>query len=147
MDPLSITASAIAVLQISGTIINLCYDYRSRIKNAAKEASRIVNELNSLRSVIDSLFVLLEDESKRKSAQHSALAKLAQSDGPLTRCITELTALQKKLELKEGWRATKAAILWPLKESDVNKVLHNIESMKSTVQLALAADQRYALFV
>jgi hypothetical protein len=141
MDPLSVTASAIAVLQISGTIINLCYDYRSRVKNAAKEASRIVNELNGLRSVIDLLFVLLEDESV-KSTQHSALDKLAQDEGPLTRCITELKALEKKLEPQEGWRAAKAAILWPLKESDVKKVLQDIDSTKSTIQLALATDQR-----
>jgi hypothetical protein len=142
MDPLSVTASAIAILQISGTIINLCYDYRSRVKNAAKEASRIVNELNGLRSVIDLLFVLLEDESEKKSMPHSALDRLAQSDGVLTRCINELKALEKKLEPKDGWRAAKAAILWPLNESDVKKVLHDIESTRSTVQLALAADQR-----
>lgn len=146
MDPLSVTASAIAILKISGTIINFCYDYRSRVKSAAKEASRIVNELNGLRSVIDSLFVLLENESEKDSMQHSTLDKLAQGDGPLTRCITELKALEKKLEPKEGWRAAKAAILWPLKESDVKKVLHDIESTKSTVQLALSADQRYAIF-
>jgi ankyrin repeat domain-containing protein 50 len=75
MDPLSVTASAIAIIQISGTIISLCYDYRSRVKNATKEASRIVNELNGLRSVIDSLLLLLEDESE-KSSQNSALISL-----------------------------------------------------------------------
>lgn len=145
MDPLSVTASAIAIIQIIGTIISLCDDYRHRVKNAAKEASRIVNELNGLRSVIDSLLLLLDDESK-KSSQNSALYKLAQSDGRLTTCITELKALEKKLEPKEGWRATKAAILWPLKEPDVKKVLHDIENTKSTVQLALEVDQRYVAF-
>jgi hypothetical protein len=141
MDPLSVTASAIAILQISGTIINLCYNYRSRVKNAAKEASRIVNELNGFRSVIESLFVFLEEDSENKSAQSSALGKLAQSGGALVRCINELKVLEEKLEPKEGWRAVKAAILWPLKESEVKKVLHDIESTKSIVQLALAADQ------
>ena len=142
MDPLSVTASAIAILQVSGTIISICYDYRSRVKNAAKEASRIINELNGLRHVTDSLFVFLEDESERKLLRGSALNKLAQEDGPLARCIVELKALEEKLKPKEGWSATKAAILWPLKESDVKKVLQDIDSTKSTLQLALATDQR-----
>jgi hypothetical protein len=142
MDPLSVTASAIAVLQVSGTIINICYDYRSQVKNAAKEASRIINELNGLRHVIDSLFILLEDESECKLSQGSALNKLAHEDGPLARCIVELKTLEEKLKPKEGWRATKAAIFWPLKESDMKKVLQDIDSTKSTLQLALATDQR-----
>jgi len=141
MDPLSITASAIAVLQISGAIINVCYDYRSRVKSSAKDASRIVNELNGLRSVIESLFEILEDESEHTS-KRSALRELASIDGPLKTCEVELRALEKKLEPKEGWRALKAAMFWPLKESDVKSVLQNIDTTKSTVQLALAADQR-----
>jgi hypothetical protein len=100
-----------------------------------------VNELNGLRSVIDLIFVLLEDESAN-IAQQSALDTLAQDGGPLVRCLTELKALEKKLEPKKGWKAAKSAILWPLKESDVKMVLHSIDSTKSTVQLALAADQR-----
>lgn len=141
MDPLSITASAIAILQISGTIINICYDYRSRVKNGAKEASCIITELNSLRQVIDSLYVLLEDESERTLWQRSAVNKLAQEDGPLARCIVELKALKEKLKPKKGWSATKAAILWPLKELDVKKVLQDLDRTKSTLQLALATDQ------
>ena len=142
MDPLSVTASVIAILQISGAIITICYDYRSRIKDAQKEASRIINDLNSLRHVLDSLFVLLEDESEHKPVQRSALDKLVGDDGPLGRCLVELNVLEKKLKPKEGWRAAKASILWPLNNSDVKKVLQDIDSTKSTIQLALAADQR-----
>ena len=142
MDPLSITASVIAILQISGAIITICYDYRSRIKDAQKEASRIINGLNGLRHVLDSLFVLLEDESEHKPGQRSALDKLVGDDGPLGRCLVELKALEKKLKPKEGWRAAKASILWPLNNSDVKKVLQDIDSTKSTIQLALAVDQR-----
>jgi hypothetical protein len=142
MEPLSATASAIAILQISGAIITICYDYRTRIKDAKKEASRIINGLNSLRHVIDFLFALLEDESEHKTVQRLALNKLAEDDGPLAKCLVELKALEEKLKPKEGWRAAKAAILWPLKESDVKKALQDIDSTKSTIQLALAVDQR-----
>lgn len=144
MDPLSVTASAIAILQISGIIINTCYDYRSRVKSSAKDASRIINELNGLRGVIESLFVLLDDEPDNNPSERSNLQKLAEVDGVLETCKVGLEALEKKLEPKEGWRAVRAAIFWPLKETDVTKALLHIDRTKSSLQLALAADQRYA---
>jgi hypothetical protein len=142
MDPISLTASAIAILQLSGAIINACYKYRSQVKNASKDASRIINELNGLRTVIDCLFLLLEAEDNEKLLQKSALGRLAEADGPLGRCEACLNDLAKTLEPKDSWRGARAAILWPLKEQELTKVLQDINSTKSTVQLALAADQR-----
>jgi hypothetical protein len=142
IDPLSITASAIAIIQVSGVIINTCYDYRSRVKNAGNDTSRIVSRLNGLRMVIETLFSLLEDETEK---QTSTLQILANVDGPMSRCRTELEALRKTLEPKEGWRGLNAAVLWPLKESEVNKVLQSINNTSSILQPALAVDQRYVL--
>jgi DNA repair exonuclease SbcCD ATPase subunit len=147
MDPLSITASAIAIIQISGAIINTCYTYRSRLKSASKDASRIINELNALRTIIEDLYQLLYDENKTKAIYESTLSKLSQPDGILATCLASLEELSKKLEPKEGWKATKAAILWPLKESDMKRALQDIDITKDTVQLALAADQRFAACV
>ncbi|KAE9371550.1 hypothetical protein N431DRAFT_484077 [Stipitochalara longipes BDJ] len=144
MDPLNFTESALAILQVSGSIISSCYAYRSRLKNAAKDASRIINELNGLRTVIDSLFLLLEVESNEKDTHKSLLRKLAEADGPLRRCEACLNDLAKKLEPEEGWRAARTAMLWRLREPEMTKILQDIASIKSTVQLALAADQRKA---
>jgi hypothetical protein len=144
MDPLSITASAIAIVQLSGAIINTCYTYRSRLKSASKNASRIINELNSLRMVIESLFQVVEDESETKSGRESTLSKLSQRGGPLANCETVLQELSMRLEPKAGWRAVQAAILWPLTESDMRTALKEIGSLKSIIQLALDVDQRSA---
>jgi hypothetical protein len=142
MDPLSAIASAIAVLQLSGTIISACYDYRSRIKSAKQDASRITTELNGLRNVIESLLSVLEDEKEDNSMESSTLRQLTLKDGPLETCQADLESVSAKLIPKEGWRAIKASITWPLKESDVAKALHSIDSTKSTIQLALSTDQR-----
>jgi hypothetical protein len=144
MDPLSITASAIAVIQLSGAIINACYTYRSRLRSAAKDTSRIINELNALRTVIEALCQLLNDENETSPIHESTLSRLSQPDGILATCLASLEQLSKRLEPKEGWRATKATILWPLKESDMKRALQDIDITKDTVQLALAADQRFA---
>jgi hypothetical protein len=66
-----------------------------------------------------------------------------QSDRPLARCETCLKELAKKLEPKAGWRAARDAIFGPLREPEIMKTLQDISSTKSTVQLALASDQRY----
>jgi hypothetical protein len=141
MDLFSSTASAIAILQLSGTIIATCYDYQARIRSAAKDAKQIINELNSLRTVIESLLIIL-DEEKDVGGPVTVLEKLAQKDGSLERCQNDLEELTRKLEPKEGWRHVKAVLLWPLKESDVKKVLGNIQDTKSTIHLALSLDHR-----
>lgn len=140
MDPLSITATAITIVQLSGTIITTCYAYRSRVKNAAKDASRIIKELNNLRDVLEVLFQILEREaSDDKHVNPSALERLTKPDGPLAVFEAQLKDMEKKLEPIEGWRAAKAALFWPLQEPDVAKLLDDIERTKSTVQLALQA--------
>jgi hypothetical protein len=140
-DPLSLTASAIALLQISGAIINALYDYRSRSKNAAKDASRIINELNSLRTGIDAIFLLLEAGGEEKTSRGSALGKLAEAGGPLERREVCLNNLAQKLGPKDGWKAARVAIFRPLKEQEMIKILQDLNSTKTTTQLALAADQ------
>jgi len=59
--------SVIAVLQLTATTISLCYDYRSRVKNAPKSLSRITDQLTSLRDVLESLVKLAESESANGS--------------------------------------------------------------------------------
>ena len=145
MDPFSATASAIAILQLSGTIIATCYNYQSCVKSATKDAKQIINELNNLRTVIESLLTTLNEEDAVGTAG-SVLDKLAQKNGSLHCCQSNLAELTRKLEPKEGWRQVKAVLLWPLKESDVKKLLSNIQDTKSTIQLALSLDHRYNCF-
>jgi hypothetical protein len=83
MDPLSVTASCIAIMQLSGSVISTCYMYRSLVKSSAKEAFQIIGELNNLRSIIDSLFVLREDEAESRPSRRSALMELIEERGSL----------------------------------------------------------------
>src|ERR1700736_3669672 len=99
MDPLSITASLIAVLQISGTVISALYEYRSGVKSASRDAARVIAELNSLRSILESLLQAVEKEDIRTSSSGgsggSRLANfqaLTKPDGELKRCQADLEA-------------------------------------------------------
>ena len=54
MDPLSITASVIAVLQLTNSVMSICSNYRSTVKNAPNSLRRTI-ELTSLRDVLERL--------------------------------------------------------------------------------------------
>jgi hypothetical protein len=168
MDPLSLTASLIAVLQISGSVISSLYAYRNSVKTAAKEAARIIDEVNSLRGVLEGLLQAVgggedhgDDDDREDSGREAGAARLrtfqqlAAPGGELDRCRADLEALQTQLGVAEDgrqknvvtdsgaarWKALKQALLWPLKEADVRYVLENLQRAKGTLGLALAADQ------
>ena len=54
MDPLSVTASIIAILQLTNKVITLCLDLHSRIK-VRKELGQIIDEVDSLRAILQRL--------------------------------------------------------------------------------------------
>ncbi|EDN91972.1 hypothetical protein SS1G_07834 [Sclerotinia sclerotiorum 1980 UF-70] len=144
MDPLSISASLIAVLQITGSLISFCYDYRQGAKHASKEIVQIQDELNSLKGLLDSLLKLAE-KSEADGKQLSTFELLLKDDGPLSMCKLELENLREKLEKggvgKNGWIGLKNVLVWPLKEGEVRKTLSVLERLKSTLLLGLSADQ------
>ncbi|OCL07885.1 hypothetical protein AOQ84DRAFT_267871, partial [Glonium stellatum] len=143
MDPLSITASLIAVLQISGAVVSTCYEYRAKVKGASQDAARIVDEVNSIRDVLEKIFKLAEN-AEANSLPLSNFETLNKPDGPLLQCEAELILLQAKLKPAHGWKGIRNALVWPLKEGDVDRCLDRISRLKQTLQLALTVDQTTA---
>jgi hypothetical protein len=142
MDPLSIAASLIAVLQVTSAVISICYDYRQGQKHASREVIQLSDELSSLKDILDALLRLVEKSSNNlDEAKLATFELLAKPDGPLLTCQSELERLRKKLEPESGWRAVKRSLVWPLQEGEMKKALGGLERLKSTMQLALSADQ------
>jgi hypothetical protein len=143
MDPLSVTASLIAILQISGTVISTLYEYRKGVKYASKDAAKIIEELNSLRGVLECLLSAAENEElvTEGLSRLSTFRQLAKPNGELERCKVDLLALNAELQPESGWKALRQALIWPLKETDVKNTLDNIQRYKSTLHFALSTDQ------
>ena len=135
-------ASVIAVIQIAGTIVNICYEYRSRVRHAPRTITRLIDEMDGLRDVLKKLDLVLEEERlsglMRLTAVHEELTK---KDGLLSQCYSDLEQLKQTLEPKRGIRAVAQALQWPLKEKDVDKALQRIERFKTLLTLATAGDQ------
>ncbi|KAF8249250.1 hypothetical protein K440DRAFT_598963 [Wilcoxina mikolae CBS 423.85] len=152
MDPLSVTASIIAVLQATNAIISVCYDYSTSVKGSSTELSRVTEEVKSLRNVLEAVAQLAqkaESADPTAGSQLPTLKSFCEPDvGQLAVCLVELNALKDKLAPpdwsgQEGSKRRRLvqALGWPLKEGETKKTLENIERFKATLNLALTVDQ------
>ena len=141
MEPLSITASIIAVIQLTGTVVSAVYNYRKDVKSAPKDAAMIVQDLFGLSQILEKLLHIIEQEKPTKQTRLASLKDLVQSDGPLESCQKTLEHLNAKLQPKNGWRAVKQSLIRPLKKDYIKKTLDEIATAKVTIGFALAVDQ------
>lgn len=152
MDPLSVTASVIAVLQAANTVISVCYDFRAAIKDQPWALTRITNSINELRLILSRLEqVANESESnfdETNLARLTTLKVLCQEEGAISNCLTELKKLEKKL-VPGSWagkdgskrRALIQSIGWQFKGKEAEEMLQRLEGYKSTLNLAITMDQ------
>jgi sulfite reductase alpha subunit-like flavoprotein len=138
MDPLSISASIIAVLGATIKVLELCKAYSETVNNASKELLRIIEEVESLRSVLTTLQQLAEKAESKDAVAESRLPTLkVLSDpdkGELVKCRSELEALIQNLnppslngQAPSKRKAVMRALGWPLKEKETRTTLEKIE--------------------
>ena len=151
-EVLGLTAIIIAVLQMTSSVITVCYDYSAAVKGAPWELSKIKAEMESLRSVLQTLEPLAKQAELTNPVAGSRLPTLGLFLGPLKDCLQEVERLDKKLKTpswSDGFGPKRKALVqvlrWPLKEAETKKVLENISRFKDTLALAINVDQTYVL--
>ncbi|CAD6586135.1 MAG: hypothetical protein ASARMPRED_002451 [Alectoria sarmentosa] len=126
MEVVGATASIIAVIQITGTVISICYDYQSSTSHYSK----------------DRLADLASSQSSPTSKTLPSLDSLNEPGGPLEICKIELKELELKLTPPKGRiKQIGRALTWPLKEKDVQKTIDTLARRRGLFQLALEMDQ------
>jgi hypothetical protein len=152
VDPLSISASIIAVLQATNSVVSLCYDFRAALKNTPWSLSRIIEEVKDLRrilEILDRLAEPLDDPACADAKRRPVFQMLCDPDnGPLAACLRELSYLEEKIT-SSSWvtqtgsrrRAFIQAVGWQLKDRDATLCLERIERCKSSLNLAITADE------
>lgn len=158
MDPLSITASIITVLQATNAVISVCYDYNAALKGAPWELSKVMDELKGLRGVLENLAKVTKAAADANPASQSRLPTLellcdsTSGSGPLISCLDEINRIKTKLSPpswsgKDGSKrqALMQVLGWPLKEQDTRRSVETIGRLKSTLTLALTSDQAWVL--
>jgi len=147
MDPLSVSASVIAILQLSGQIISACSAYISAVKGAPKDIKTILVEVQSLQAIIHVLDLTsgqsISTDDGLEASLEACRATLSELASLLDRHATQKTP-------QTGGPATKsvlptlASLAWPLKQQRAKALMEDIARYKSTIILSLAASSRYS---
>jgi hypothetical protein len=141
MDPVSLTASVIAMIGLAKEIITVCTNYIQHVKDAPKDLRSILIEVGSVKCVLETLRLCPE------------LLPLFQAndsgEGPLDGCDQALKHLSKlilgekttsKKRKKSKLAVTFAELAWPLKEAKARKTLEELGRHKAAIILILTTD-------
>ncbi|OQE11875.1 hypothetical protein PENFLA_c071G03084 [Penicillium flavigenum] len=139
MDALSPTASVIAVIQLAGSIVKICGDYIQDVKGARDEIFKLQLEVTHLTGVLQELKLLLQSPNGSRLSTSQAL------HDPITMCFSILAALEVTLGPGKRTRAMRRlglrALAWPLKRTEVEQIVSDLERYKSILTLSLQIDQ------
>jgi hypothetical protein len=141
MEPLSGAASVIAVIQLTGSIMEICGGYINKVKTAKKDIRDLQQEISGLIRVLDMLKELLDRPNGTKLTASHALFN------DVKKCSSTLTNLKKKIDPETTQKPIRRwglrALIWPLKRTEVDATISDIERYKSLFSLALQVDQTY----
>jgi hypothetical protein len=138
MDGLSTAASVIAVIQLTGSVVNICGGYIQEVKDARDDIITLQRTAAGLAAILQRFKELLHEPRGTKLSTSSLANNISD-------CLTCLEALEEKIELTRGRRTMKRlgirAIKWPLKRKEVDRIITDLERFKSLFTLSLQVDQ------
>jgi hypothetical protein len=136
MDPLSLTASIIAVTQLASNIIS----YLNEAKDASKEQLRIATEISNVSALLTPLKSRIAS-AKPTEPWFATIQKLGDKDGPLEQFVFTLESIKAKVAKVDGGLNRAVRVLtWSFNKSEVAEMVARIERVKMLVILALAND-------
>jgi hypothetical protein len=131
-DPLSITASIVAVVQVSAIVLKSLGD----LKDAPRDLRRLRTEIDNLQGI---LLPALE-RLTRPEEEKLAMVQLLSAQGPLEEFRVLLEQLKKKLAPAAGLNKARRAVTWQFQKGEVKDILSTIERQKSLFALALQTE-------
>lgn len=131
VDPLSISASIVALLQLTASVIK----YLNGLRNAPNDLQRLSLEICTLHGLLSTL----KDTST--DLEPSFLDLL---DGP-NGVFAQLESLLDRLTSKVGESSNRLGELlhWPLQNGELKGLLSSLERQKSSLSLILQNNQRF----
>jgi hypothetical protein len=134
MDPLSITASIVAVLQLTHAVVGYLID----VKNAPRDRTRCALEASNLYNLLVTLRLRLEESSDE--LWYAEVRALDVENGPLDQYKRALEQLQKKITSGSGIKKIGNTLWWKFIKDEVTSILSRMERLKELVQIALEMD-------
>jgi hypothetical protein len=138
-DPLSTTASIIAIIQLSSAVV----EYINGVRGATKERKRLRDEVRACEFILQQLKDDADD-AEEGEAWSETIKALEGTDAPLGRLRVALNVVKAKLEHHIRLEAL-TSLKWPFNEKEIDKIISAIEREKALLQLALTNDCRCVL--
>ena len=138
MDPLSVTASVIAILQLTSKVIS----YLNDINNAPKDCRTCALETANLCNLLTSLRFHLDDANEG-DPWYTNVRALAVANGPLDQYKQGLEKLLSQVTSQDGVARVKQQLLWKFSKAEVEGILQRMERLKSLISVALELDHLY----
>jgi len=142
MDPLSVTASIAGLIGLADIVIRNGYKYVKKVKEADKAVASLVTEVNLLSGTLHSLRNIAEG-LESDTAPIIATTKMQHIDS----CQQTLRKVQRildKIETSKSkgklYAAGKKA-LWPMAQAEIKEITAEVEKQRTTLSLALNADE------
>lgn len=135
MDPLSVTASIIAVLQLSAKVLG----YLNDVKDASKDRVKCAVEASNVHSLLINLRFRLE-EGNIHAPWFTAVRSLGVENGPLDQFKQALEALQTQITDEGRLQQAGKALVWKFKKEEIASILVRTERLKTLVGIALQMD-------
>lgn len=135
MDPLSVTASIIAVLQLSTKVLA----YLSDVKDAPKERTHCEAEISSLYNLLCNLRDHIQ-KGNLGQPWYTAVGALAAPNRPLDQFKQALETLRNRMADGDRLKKLGEAFVWKFKKEEIASILGRIERLKTLVEIALQVD-------
>jgi hypothetical protein len=135
MDPLSVSASIIAVLQISCEVIK----YLKDVKDANDDCQRCLADTSNLHGLLISLLPHIQ-QTKTGDPWFTSVEQLASENGVIDQFSHVLQKLHAKVQIPDGARGLKKRLLWKFDKTEVANMQASMDRLKSLITLALQLD-------
>ena len=154
MGPLSIAASAIAIIQGTIDLVTGLKSYYKNVKGSSEEIAQLLRELETFDAVLASLKDISHraDELTERQINQSPddtmsflensrlpmLQKMLEDNAPLSRCYNDLRAFKAKHVRRDPgvWKSFK----WPFEKDDIKDIVGRLRNYTSLLNTAINSD-------
>ncbi|KAF3935235.1 hypothetical protein ABW19_dt0201999 [Dactylella cylindrospora] len=137
MEVVGGVASVIAIIQLTGQIAKICKGYISDVKDAESDQDAIITQVENIGELLEEVDSLIKGPHKEKFIASENL------QGTLTKCRKFLLDLEKNLKPTARSRFMKhlKALKWPMKKSEVERLMGNLKGLEDSIRFAIQLDQ------
>ncbi|KAG7000110.1 Kinesin light chain [Fusarium oxysporum f. sp. conglutinans] len=138
-EAVGLTASVVAIIDLSAKVATLCFQYSTAVGNARADIAHLQSRLNDLDTCLRGVHRVLYGPNNQ------ALTISRELTDSLDGCKSELVQMQNRLDPGKARKTMRRlglrALKWPFDSKEVSGIVANLEHYKQNIMLSLQIDQ------